>query len=34
MEKIFAELFDLLEEYINELDLSTMQSSNDKRKEN
>ena len=33
-EELFEEILSLVEEYINELDLSTMQSSNDKRKEN
>ena len=34
MEKLFEELFDLLEEYINELDDETVQAVYDKRKEN
>ena len=33
-EELFEEILSLVEEFINELDLSTMQSSNDKRKEN
>jgi hypothetical protein len=33
-EELFEEILSLVEEYINELDLNTMQSSNDKRKEN
>lgn len=33
-EELFEEILSLVEEYINELNLSTMQSSNDKRKEN
>lgn len=33
-EELFEEILSLVEEYINELDLGTMQSSNDKRKEN
>ena len=33
-EELFEEILSLVEEFINELDLNTMQSSNDKRKEN
>ena len=33
-EEFFEEILSLVDEFINELDLSTMQSSNDKRKEN